>query len=90
MILGQPFAIEKVKLDDLENGILATSWKLEMSHPSVNENDIEKMLTTVLIGTLVSSVKGAWDVSDTMNKLLPDFEFTRIEDFLARVWAGKP
>lgn len=48
------------------------------------------MLKTVLIGTLISSVKGAWDVSDEINKLLPDFKFTQIEEFLAEVWEGKP
>jgi hypothetical protein len=48
------------------------------------------MLKTVLIGTLLSSAKGAWDVSDAFNQLLPDYKFTQIEDFLARVWEGQP
>jgi hypothetical protein len=48
------------------------------------------MLKTVLIGTLLSSAKGAWDVSDEFNQLLPDFKFTQIEEFLAQVWEGKP
>lgn len=48
------------------------------------------MLKKVLIGTLLSSAKGAWDVSDAFNKLLPDYEFTQIENFLAKVWEGKP
>jgi hypothetical protein len=48
------------------------------------------MLKTVLIGTLLSSAKGAWDVSDEMNQLFPDFKFTQIEDFLTEVWEGKP
>ena len=88
---GQPFTIDKVKLEDLENGILTASWKLEASHPSVTDQDqAEKMMKTVLVGTLLSSVKGAWDVSDEMNKLLPDFKFTQLEDFLALNWGGKP
>jgi hypothetical protein len=89
-IIGRPFTIDKVKLEDLENGILATSWTLEASHPSVTGDQVEKMLRTVLIGTLLSSAKGAWDVSDEVNKLLPDFKFTQIEDFLTTVWEGKP
>jgi hypothetical protein len=89
-ITGHPFTIDKVKLEDLENGILTASWTLETSHPSVTGDQVEKMLKTVLIGTLLSSAKGAWDVSDEVNKLLPDFKFTQIEDFLTKAWEGKP
>jgi len=89
-IPGYPFTIDKVKLGDLENGILTASWTLEASHPSVTGDQVEKMLKTVLIGTLLSSAKGAWDVSDEFNKLLPGFKFTQIEDFLTKVWEGKP
>jgi hypothetical protein len=48
------------------------------------------MARTVLIGTLLSGVQGAWAISDEFNQLLPRYNFTRIEDFLAKVWAGKP
>ena len=37
-----------------------------------------------------SSLKGAWDISDEMNQLFPDYKFTPIEDFLTEVWSGKP
>jgi len=47
------------------------------------------MLKTVLISTLLSSAKGAWDVSNAFNELLPDYKFTQIEDFLAGAWYGK-
>jgi len=48
------------------------------------------MLKTVLIGTLLSCAKGAWDVSDALNQLLPNYKFTQIEEFLSEVWEGKP
>lgn len=48
------------------------------------------MMKTVLIGTLLSSVKGGWDISDEVNTLLPDFKFTHIEDYLTKAWEGKP
>jgi hypothetical protein len=48
------------------------------------------MRKAILIGMLLGSAKGAWDVSDEMNKLLPDFEFTQWEDFLNSIWEGKP
>lgn len=89
-ITGHPFTIDKVRLEDLENGILTASWTLEASHQTVTGDQIEKMLKIVLIGTLIGSAKGAWDVSDEVNKLLPDFRFTQIDDFLTEVWQGKP
>ena len=48
------------------------------------------MLKTVAIGILLSSVAGSWNSSDEMNRLFPDFVFTPIEAFLAKVWQGKP
>ncbi len=90
---GRPFTIDKVKLEDLEAGDLKASWTLGKRHPSFTEDQADQlaaMLKTVLIGTLVSSVKGAWDVSDAFNQLLPDYKFTLIEEFLTNVWEGKP
>lgn len=87
---GAPFIVEKVKLKDLENGVLTASWTLEASHPSVSQDEVEKMLKMVLIGTVLSAAKEAWNVSDEMNKLLSDFQFTQIEEFLTEAWEGKP
>lgn len=89
-IIGRPFAIDTVKIEDLEAGKLKTSWTLETSHSSVAEDQAAEMLKTVLIGTLLSGAKGAWDVSDAYNQLLPDYKFSEIEEFLAKVWEGKP
>jgi hypothetical protein len=89
-ISGRPFAIDKVKLEDLENGKLKASWTLEASHPSVADDRVADMLKTVLIGLLVSSAKGAWACSDEFNQLLPDVKFTRIESFLSQIWEGMP
>lgn len=47
-------------------------------------------MKTVLIGTLLGGAKDAWAVSDDFNQILPGFVFTPIEDFLAKVWEGKP
>lgn len=43
----------------------------------------------VTIGILLSSTKGAWDVSDELNQLFPDYTFDKVENFLAKVWNGK-
>ncbi|KAH8674615.1 hypothetical protein BGZ60DRAFT_556975 [Tricladium varicosporioides] len=91
-VRGRPFRVDKVKLEDLEAGILNTSWTLGKQHPSFTEEQAEQLkgvLKTVLIGTLVSCAKGAWDVSNALNLLLPEYKFTNIETFLSGVWEGK-
>lgn len=89
-IRGRPFAVDAVKLGDLGDGKLKTSWSLEARHPSFTGKEAEEALKNVLIGMLVSSAKGGWDVSDEFNQLLPDYKFTKIEEFLTNVWEGKP
>jgi hypothetical protein len=92
-IAGRPFTIEKVKLDDLQAGNLKTSWTLGTRHPSFSDDQADQLaavLKGVLIGTLISSAKGAWDVPDAFDQLLPDFNFTKIDQFLSSVWDGLP
>ncbi|RYP70320.1 hypothetical protein DL769_005026 [Monosporascus sp. CRB-8-3] len=89
-VRGCPFAIDKVKVEDLEAGNLKTSWGLEAVHRAVSRDQASALLKAVSIGVLLSGSKGAWDVSDEWNRLFPDYEFTRIEDFLAKTWEGKP
>ncbi|KFY08433.1 hypothetical protein V492_06231 [Pseudogymnoascus sp. VKM F-4246] len=89
-IRGRPFAIETVKLEDLQAGNLKTSWKLETKHPSVSEEQAAEALKTVLIGMLLGGAKGAWDVSGEFNQILLDYKFTQIEEFLAKAWGDKP
>ncbi|KAK6376575.1 hypothetical protein LTS17_007170 [Exophiala oligosperma] len=88
-IRGRPFTIEKVRLEDLEAGVLKTSWALGKRHHSISEEQANNVATTVSIGILLSSSKGAWDVSTELNQLFPEYEFDDMEGFLARVWDGK-
>lgn len=43
-------------------------------------------MKAISISILLSSKKGAWDVSDELNRLFPDYKFNKIEEFLAKVW----
>lgn len=84
------FTVDSVQMEDLEAGKLTASWKLEASHPSVSEEKATRMMKSVLVGMLLSSALGAWEVSDEWNQQLPDHKFTDIEEFLEKVWQGKP
>jgi hypothetical protein len=80
-------------LEDLEVGNLKASWTLGKRHPGFAGDQAAQLaaiLKTVLIGTLLSSAKGAWDTSNAFNQLLPDYKFIQIEEFLVRVWEGQP
>lgn len=90
MSLGRQFIVEKVRLEDLEAGKLETSWTLGERHKAVSEEQAAAMAAQVTIGMLLSSSKGAWDVSDGMSRLFPDYAFTGVEEFLANVWRGEP
>lgn len=79
-----------MKLEDLEAGILKTSWTLATSHPSVPQDQAADLLKSVLIGTLLSGANGAWDVSDEFNWILPHYKFTQVDEFLSKVWEDKP
>ncbi|KAK9421833.1 putative NmrA-like domain-containing protein [Seiridium unicorne] len=89
-VRGRPFTVDKATVEDLEAGTLRTSWRLEAVHRAVSEDQSSALLKGVLIGTLLSSLKGAWDITDEMNQLFPDYEFTSAEAFLSDVWKGKP
>lgn len=78
-----------MSLSDLEKGILKSPWMLEASHPSVDEAEAQAMRKAVMIGMLVAGAKGAWDVGDQFNQLLPDAEFVGVEEYLRGVWAGR-
>lgn len=82
--------VTKVQVEDLEAGNLKSSWGLQAVHHAVPDDQAQALLKQVAIGFLLSSSKGAWDVSDDFNQMFPDYEFTSIEDFLTKVWEGKP
>ena len=86
---GRQFAIARVNIQDLEAGDLKTSWALEKRHKALTEEQSSAFFRAVPIGILLSSVQGAWDVSDELNQLFPDYTFEKIGDFLASVWDGK-
>jgi hypothetical protein len=87
---GKPFDVEKIKLEDLKAGQITSSWVPILRHPSVPEEQVEAISRIFIVGSIISSTKGAWTVSDEWNVLLPDYKFANIEDFLSTAWEGRP
>lgn len=89
-MIGGSFAIDKVKVADLEAGILKISWMPTEGHHSFDQEQAARIIKAAYIGILLSATKGAWDVSDDFNKLFPDFKFIQMDEFLTEHWTGKP
>ncbi|KAK3353886.1 NmrA-like family protein [Lasiosphaeria hispida] len=89
-IRGRPFAVERVKAEDIKAGELKSSWVPLLEHPAIPKEQAEFFSRIFVTSALQGSLENAWEVSDEWNRLLPDFEFTSVEKFLTEVWAGKP
>ncbi|OCL11821.1 NmrA-like family protein-like protein [Glonium stellatum] len=87
---GGPFEIERVSAADIEAGQLKTSWVPPMTHPVIPVEEREVFSKEFVIMLMLGILRGAWDVSDEWNKLLPQYEFTSAEEYLRKAWEGKP
>jgi hypothetical protein len=88
--IGGPFSRETLQADDLKAGVVKSSWKPKVEHPSLPAEQSEAMAGALVTGMLLGTDSGVWSVSTEWNKLLPDYKFTKAEDFLTEVWSGKP
>ncbi|EAQ88491.1 hypothetical protein CHGG_05110 [Chaetomium globosum CBS 148.51] len=75
---------ERLELEDLKAGIVKTSWLPSLDHlPNINDELARQVLASLLINT----AEGAGTVSDEWNKIFPDYQFTKAEEYLAGVFA---
>ncbi|KAF6814678.1 NmrA-like family protein [Colletotrichum sojae] len=91
-IRGSPFEVTEPKMQDLEAGVVKAPWFPKIDHAAVPEETRGAVRPVLLAGVLRSlaagaSEAGAWETSDTWNRLLPDFEFTQPKDILTQGWA---
>ncbi|KAE9373150.1 hypothetical protein N431DRAFT_482267 [Stipitochalara longipes BDJ] len=100
-VRGKPFAVDRLPKADIEAGELKTTWIPDFSRPKRSLEDIALVPATaglsadtlsrmVITGSLLAIARGAWDVSDEWNQLLPQLKLTGIEEFLRKIWEGKP
>jgi hypothetical protein len=98
---GKRFAVDKLSKNDVEAGELKSTWIPDFSRLKRSLEDLALVPATaglsadflarmVVTGSLLAVARGAWDVSDEWNQLLPELKLTGIEDFLGNVWEGKP
>ncbi|KAK0718547.1 hypothetical protein B0T26DRAFT_778788 [Lasiosphaeria miniovina] len=87
---GKKFAVETLSADDLRAGVWKGSWLPILNMPSITEAERLQFSQFVTGACLLSNLEASWTASDEWNKLLPDYKFANLEEFLAEVWTGKP
>ncbi|KAM0288446.1 hypothetical protein ACHAO9_007092 [Fusarium lateritium] len=87
-IRGKPFKVENLKSEDLEANVIKASYLPMPDHPSIPIEVRKSYAATIIRGLLLGFKDGAMQVSDEWNKLLPDFVFTQLEEFLTKAWAA--
>ncbi|KAH0431623.1 NmrA-like family protein [Colletotrichum camelliae] len=85
-IRGKPFAIEKLKEEDLEASKVISSWTLEVKHPSIPPETRKAVAASLTSGILLGFSAGCFNTSAEWNQLLPEFKFTQPEAFLSQAW----
>ncbi|KAG7289197.1 hypothetical protein NEMBOFW57_005560 [Staphylotrichum longicolle] len=89
-IRGKSFNVERLEAGDLKAGMVRSSWLPKADHPSFTPEQAQAFAASMTAGMVLGIGAGALSVSDEWNQIFPDYEFTKAEDFLARVWGGKP
>lgn len=69
--------------------MVKSSWLPKADHRSFTPEEAEALAASVTAGILLGISAGALSVSDEWNKQLPDYEFTKAEEFLTEAWRGK-
>ncbi len=82
--------MERLKVDDLRAGAARPTWLPKADHPSIAPEEGEALAASFTMGMLIGISVGGLNVSDEWNRLLPDHEFVKAEEFLAEAWRGKP
>ncbi|OTA92273.1 hypothetical protein M434DRAFT_396516 [Hypoxylon sp. CO27-5] len=83
--IGRPFTVDWLKMEDIESGDLINGIDLR----SATQEETEAFLKSAIRRILAGISRGAYDVTDEWNKILTDYEFTQVEDFIKKVWGGK-
>lgn len=89
-IRGGDWTVEHVKGEDIEKGVLKSSWIPQISHPVIPVESREAFSEEFVIMFFQAIRNGSWDVSDEFNQRYPDYKFTSAEEYLTKAWEGRP
>lgn len=87
---GGEWEISYLKSEDILRGVLKSSWKPLMTHPSIPVEQREAFSEQFVIIFFTGILNGAWDVSNEWNQRFPEYRFVGAEEYLSKAWEGKP
>ncbi|TVY36512.1 Quinone oxidoreductase [Lachnellula occidentalis] len=88
-VRGGKFDISSLQEADVRAGDIRSSWLPKFKDPNVPPEQSEEFSKIVVKGSLLSGVSESWVVSDEWNRLLPDYKFKDVEEYLEEQWAGQ-
>lgn len=85
------FEITRLHAEDLrrEAPVINSPWLPTVGHHSAPQEVWQGFVPMLVSGVLLANSKGSMKVPDDWNRLLPDYEFTGVEEFLVDAWKGK-
>lgn len=89
MLGGKSWDVTALKEEDVRAGDIKSSWIPRYEHPNQTAEQVEFFAKMIATGCLLAGIRKSWVVSDEWNRLLPDYEFTGVEEFLLEHWGGK-
>ncbi|CAG9950120.1 unnamed protein product [Clonostachys rosea f. rosea IK726] len=88
-VRGTPFTVESLQQEDVESGELKTDNFFRVPFPEIPEDQVESFSKLATISVMLGAKHGLWTVTDEWNEILPDHEFTQVEDFLREIWGSR-
>ena len=85
------FDITYLKAEDLRQDppVIKSSWMPTVGHHSAPPDVWKQYVPRLIAGMLLANSAGSMKVSNEWNRLLPDYKFTGVEEFLTPAWKGK-
>ncbi|KAI2615531.1 NAD(P)-binding protein [Hypoxylon sp. NC1633] len=87
--IGKPFTINWLNKSDLEAEKRTTEHMQGFDLHNSSPEQLGAFLQWATRGILLAVTRGVYDVTDEWNKILPDYEFTQVEDFVKKLWGNK-
>ncbi|KAI0383591.1 NAD(P)-binding protein [Hypomontagnella monticulosa] len=87
--IGRPFTVNWLKKEDVEAIEWKSEWYEGIDLRNAPPERFQQFMSVAVQGILIGISRGAYDVSNEWNKLLPDYEFTQVGDFVKKIWGGK-
>ncbi|KAF2438273.1 NAD(P)-binding protein, partial [Karstenula rhodostoma CBS 690.94] len=88
-IRGGTFDVTKLERSDLLAGEWKASWAPVIDHPSLKKEQLEPISKHISGRILLAIEAGGYVVNNMWNRLFPDYDFTKLEDYLTQAWEGK-